>query len=216
MGTNSDLPDLEYEKRYGFPRKVIAGIDEVGRGCIAGPVVAAVACLPPEIDFNQNPWIREVRDSKLLTPLKREMLSLHLTQWLLGFAIGLATVNEIDNINILQASFLAMERALEILSKKISIDQVLVDGKFVPQHLKGFFFPIIKGDQKCLSIACASIIAKVYRDHLMEQLDAQYPNYGLSKHKGYPTPMHKAALRTHGVSIIHRKSFEPVRVLLSV
>ncbi|PCI20212.1 MAG: ribonuclease HII [Piscirickettsiaceae bacterium] len=186
---------------------LIVGLDEVGRGCIAGPVVAAAVILNKEAPING------LADSKTLTKLKREKLAIMIKENSLAWGIGRAEVVEIDIINILQASLLAMKRAYQSLSVKADFAQV--DGIFYPE------IPIngecIKGgDNLIQEISAASIIAKVYRDDHMNTLDVLYPGYGLEKHKGYPTKQHKQALEMNGISAIHRRSFSPVKMLLNV
>lgn len=199
-------PDLHFEIEQGYPHKRIAGSDEVGRGCVAGPVVAAAVVLPRIVCYDTHPWLSEIHDSKLVNPLVREKLAPLIQTWALSYAIGVATVEEIDQINIFHASHLAMIRALNKLD--CTPHHVLIDGKFLPKkNLKIPASAIIKGDQKCLSIAAASILAKVWRDQHLLELDLKYPGYGLAQHKGYPTPAHKLALREKGVTAIHRLSF---------
>lgn len=215
------IPSLEWELKYGFPAHPVAGVDEVGRGCLAGPVVAGAVILPA-LDFSQlnegsYSWINDIRDSKLLSHEKREELAPKIKNWVDSFAIGVATVEEIDQLNIHHAVHLAMRRAILGLSespKHVLPKHILIDGKFVPKDLPCPATAIVKGDQKSLTIACASVIAKVWRDHLMADLEHAHPGYGLSVHKGYPTPAHKAALVRQGVTPIHRRSFGPVRDLL--
>lgn len=184
---------------------LIAGVDEAGRGPLAGPVIAAAVILNPA-----RP-IEGLADSKKLTEKQRERLFEEIRQHALVWAAARATPTEIDDINILQASLLAMQRAVSKLS--IAPQLVLVDGNKAP------IFPcearaIIKGDQTEACISAASIVAKVLRDRIMLMLDKKYPHYGLAKHKGYPTKSHVDALKAHGVSRIHRKSFGPVAELL--
>lgn len=183
----------------------MAGVDEVGRGPLAGPVVAAAVIL----DSN-NP-IKGLADSKKLTEKRREVLAQEIKDKALAWAFGRAEVNEIDSINILQASLLAMQRAVEALQPQP--DFALIDGNRCPK-LKCPSEAIIKGDSKVEAISAASIIAKVSRDHEMMALHEQYPGYGLDRHKGYPTKAHIQALNDLGVTEIHRKSFSPVRKLL--
>ncbi len=207
------LPSLDYEKRAGYPLIGVAGADEVGRGCLAGPVVAAAVLLPPEISYEQHPWLVEVNDSKKVTAVMREKLAPWIVGWAASSAIGIATVEEIDQINIFHASHLAIQRALEGL--KIRPRHILVDGKFLPrQSLVAPATAVIQGDQKCLSIAAASIIAKVWRDRYMVELDRQFPVYGFSQHKGYPTPAHCQSLLAHGICEVHRRSFKTVAALV--
>ena len=207
-------PDLSYESMYGYPKKHIAGADEVGRGCVAGPVVAGAVILPAKICFETHPWLLEIRDSKLLSPIQREKLAPLIKSFALASAIGVATVAEIDQINIFHAAHLAMTRALADL--KIKPQHILIDGKFLPKQetLIAPATAIIKGDMKCLSIAAASVIAKVWRDNYMLELEDQYPGYGFAQHKGYPTPSHADALKKIGVSPVHRRSFKTVSELM--
>ncbi len=180
----------------------VAGVDEVGRGPLAGPVVTAAVILDPE-----KP-ISGLADSKVLSEKKREALFDEIREKAKAWAIGRAEVEEIDNINILQATMLAMQRAVAGLV--LQPGHVLVDGNRCPA-LPCTSEAIIKGDGKIPAISAASIIAKVTRDREMVLLDAEYPGYGLAGHKGYPTKMHMAALQELGVTPIHRRSFAPVR-----
>jgi ribonuclease HII len=182
----------------------IAGVDEVGRGPLAGPVVAAAVILPHNF---QDPGLR---DSKKLSEKKRELFFDLINEQAIDVAIAEASVEEIDQINILRASLLAMRRAVGQLSTVPSLVQV--DGKDLPN----IPYPgeaIIGGDDKILCISAASIIAKVTRDRLMMRLGQQYPAYGFEQHKGYGTAMHKKALAEHGITPIHRKSFAPIKAL---
>lgn len=184
---------------------LIAGVDEVGRGPLAGAVVAAAVILDPN-----NP-VDGLVDSKKLTAKRREQLAQQIKNQALTWALGRAEVEEIDQINILQASMLAMQRAVTALTT--APQKVLVDGNRCPE----LAYPtqaIIKGDATVPVISAASIIAKVARDEEMIQLHQQFPGYGLDQHKGYPTKAHLQALQTLGVSPIHRKSFAPVKRLL--
>lgn len=184
---------------------LVAGVDEVGRGPLAGPIVAAAVILDP-----QRP-IEGLKDSKKLSENKREQLSAIIKQQALAWSLGRAEVEEIDRINILQASLLAMQRAVEGLTTRP--EMALVDGNKLPD-LDCPAEAIVKGDSKVAAISAASIIAKVARDHEMLELDAQYPGYGLAKHKGYPTKLHLQALAELGVSPIHRVSYKPVKQVL--
>lgn len=183
----------------------VAGVDEVGRGPLAGPVVTAAVILDP-----QNP-IPGLADSKKLTEKRREFLVPLIQKHALAWAMGRAEPEEIDELNILQASLLAMKRAVEALS--ISPEHVLVDGIHAPK-LNCRVTTIIKGDQSEPAIAAASILAKVARDQEMVALDNVYPGYGFAKHKGYPTKQHQQALLSLGVTDIHRRSFAPVQAAL--
>ncbi len=186
---------------------LIAGVDEVGRGPLAGPVVAAAVILDP------TQPIDGLADSKKLTEKRRELLSEQIRKYALAWSLGRAEVEEIDQINILQASLLAMQRAVEALH--VSPHRALVDGNQLPR----LFCPadaIVGGDGTVDVISAASIIAKVARDREMVEMDAVYPGYGLAKHKGYPTKQHIEALRSQGVTPIHRRSFGPVKRLLVI
>jgi ribonuclease HII len=185
----------------------ICGVDEAGRGPLAGPVSAAAVILDPD-----HP-IAGLADSKKLSEQQRDRLAPIIRERALAWAVAYADVAEIDRLNILQATLLAMHRA--VLALHTRPQQVLVDGLYCPQT----GIPsqaIVKGDSKVAAISAASILAKTARDALMLQLHEQYPGYGFANHKGYPTPAHLAALREHGVSAVHRKSFRPVRELLPV
>ncbi len=192
---------------FNINQHQVAGVDEVGRGPLAGPVVAAAVILDPN-----NP-IKGLMDSKKLTEKKRETLAIEIKEKALSWALGRAEVEEIDQINILQASLVAMSRAVAGLT--MVPQQVLVDGNKCPD-VPCPVEAIIKGDSLVESISAASIIAKVARDTEMVQLDAEYPGYGLAKHKGYPTAMHRQALIDLGVTIIHRRSYKPVRAVLEI
>ncbi|MEJ2528760.1 MAG: ribonuclease HII [Gammaproteobacteria bacterium] len=185
----------------------IAGVDEVGRGPLAGPVVAAAVILDP-----RRP-IKGLADSKKLSENRRNVLDIIIRENALAWSIARAEVEEIDQINILQASLLAMQRAVESLA--IYPSHALIDGNRCPQ-LACTAEAIVGGDSSEPAISAASIIAKVARDREMVQLDLQYPGYGLAKHKGYPTKAHLQALQEHGVTPIHRRSFGPVRRLLEL
>ncbi|HEC07366.1 MAG TPA: ribonuclease HII, partial [Thiolapillus brandeum] len=185
--------------------ELICGVDEVGRGPLAGPVVAAAVILDP-----RNP-IDGLNDSKKLSEKRRERLYVEIHERALAFAVGRAEVEEIDAINILQASLLAMKRAVEGLS--LAPGHVLVDGNRLPQ-LSCSAEAIIGGDGSEPCISAASIIAKVTRDREMVALDGVYPGYGFARHKGYPTKIHLQALQEQGITKIHRRSFGPVKRLL--
>ena len=183
----------------------IAGVDEVGRGPLAGDVVAAAVILDPATP------IPGLNDSKKLSEKQRQELVMLIKEHALALSIGRSSVAEIDSLNILQASLLAMQRAVEALPRRPQL--VYVDGN----HLPDWRFQakaIVRGDAKIPTIAAASVLAKVTRDREMEALDSLYPGYGLAKHKGYPTKQHLEALAKLGPSPIHRKSFAPVSALL--
>jgi len=182
-----------------------AGVDEAGRGPLAGPVVAAAVILD-----DLRP-IKGLNDSKLLTALARERLYVEIHAKALCFCIAQASVEEIDELNILQATMLAMRRAVEGL--RLRPNKVLVDGNQLPR-LKIAAEAIVKGDAKVKAISAASILAKVHRDRLCQELHLLHPQYGFDGHKGYPTPEHLAALKAHGACPHHRRSFAPVRELL--
>ncbi len=185
----------------------IAGVDEVGRGPLAGPVVAAAVIL------DEARPIAGLADSKKLSAKKREMLAPLIQQNALAWAIGRAEVAEIDEINILQATFLAMRRAIAQLS--LVPQQILVDGNRCPPNLPCACQAIIKGDQTVAAISAASILAKVARDAEMHALHQQFPQYGWADNAGYPTAAHLQALKIHGVTPLHRRSFAPVRQALA-
>ncbi|MEX1667470.1 ribonuclease HII [Zhongshania guokunii] len=198
----SEIDDLFAE--FDVPT-LTAGVDEVGRGPLCGDVVTAAVILDPA-----NPIVG-LKDSKKLTEKRREALFLEIQEKALSFCIARASVTEIDEINILQASLLAMHRAVAGLS--VQPEYVLVDGNKVPK------WPyraeaVVKGDSRVPAIAAASILAKVTRDREMIELDKQYPGYGIAGHKGYPTKVHMEALQRLGVTPIHRRSYAPVRAAL--
>jgi len=212
------VPDLQHEVRAGRARGLrVAGVDEVGRGPLAGPVVAAAVVLPADLDALQ-PLLREVRDSKALSKTARERVSAAVLAAAdpeqgcgLAVALGIADVAEIDRLNILQASFLAMRRAVEALPQLP--DAVVADGKLVPP-LPCPTTAVVGGDAASLSIAAASIVAKVHRDAIMAGLAEAFPVYGWERNAGYGTHEHRTALMRHGVTPHHRTSFAPVRTRL--
>ncbi len=185
----------------GQPGRV-AGVDEAGRGPLAGPVVAAAVILDP------GRQIGGARDSKRLSPAQRERIAQQIREQALAWSVASASVEEIDALNILQASLLAMRRAIEALSPPA--DFVLVDGDQLPQLQIGAR-AIIGGDVSEPVISCASILAKTYRDSLMRELDRTFPGYGFAEHFGYPTPAHRQCMFALGPCPIHRQSFAPVR-----
>jgi len=183
--------------------KTVAGVDEAGRGPLAGEVYAAAVILNPE-----DP-IDGLRDSKKLSPKRRSDLSIQIKQRSLAWSISFASVEEIDKLNILNATLLAMERAIADLN--ILPEIALVDGNKAPSLKQTEVFTIIKGDQKEPCISAASIIAKVARDERLMVLDHIYPNWGFKRHKGYGTKIHIEAIKKYGITPLHRKSFEPIK-----
>lgn len=186
----------------------IAGVDEAGRGPLVGTVVAAAVILDPN-----NP-IAGLNDSKKLSEKKREKLFIEIQEKALAWAIADASPAEIDELNILQASLLAMRRAVEAL--QVQPDQVLVDGNKIPQGLLMPCEAVVGGDALHAEISAASILAKVTRDRQMLELDQKFPQFGFAKHKGYPTKAHFEAIALHGVTTEHRRSFGPVRKALAL
>jgi len=206
----SQFPNLDEEdklKSQGY--ELIAGIDEVGRGALAGPVVAGAVILPQPVNL---PWFGLVRDSKELNSRKRESLFDLINKEAVAVGIGIVPPQVIDSINILKATRLAMMQAVEKLSKQpnfLLIDRLSLSQCPIPQR------GITRGDKLCLSIACASIIAKVTRDRMMEGFDIMYPGYGFAQHKGYGTRKHISCLQKLGPSPIHRLYFAPVRNIIT-
>ncbi|MBS1958801.1 MAG: ribonuclease HII [Bdellovibrionales bacterium] len=241
------FPDLTSEVASGFlfsafaegeELPLIIGVDEVGRGCLAGPVVAAAAALGSNVwtdlafeadgtraetkiaeahlDTEHKRILWSVRDSKLIPEDERPSVRDAVKAFVRGYAVAEASVEEINRLNILYASHLAMERAVADLEKQLGreADVIIIDGNMIPKQLKTRgpkrAIALIKGDLKSFSIACASIIAKTYRDDMMIEFESQYPGYGLAKHKGYPTPFHKAQILALGVTPLHRAAFKGV------
>jgi ribonuclease HII len=206
---NPQLPTFIEENRLeaqGY--RLIAGIDEVGRGALAGPVVAAAVILPRQLEA---PWLSQVRDSKQLSPAVRESLSHRIHEMAIAIGIGTTPHDIIDNQGIIKATRLAMIAAIGQLSppaESLLIDYMVLPEVTLPQR------GIKYGDKLCFSIACASIIAKVARDRLMLELDSAYPGYGLAQHKGYGTTEHLSCLQRLGPSPIHRRSFSPIRDIM--
>jgi ribonuclease HII len=199
-------PTFEREAAlWNAGRTIVAGIDEAGRGPLAGPVVAAAVVFPPGAKS-----VRGLRDSKLLTRAKRERLADMVRARALAFGVGAASVREIDRLNIRRATILAMQRALSRLG--VTPTGVLVDGLFLPE-LGWAHEAIVDGDVHCQSIAAASVLAKTVRDALMRRLAARHPDYGWADNKGYGTPEHLEALALWGATRHHRQSFEPVAQL---
>ncbi len=194
------MPDLELEracraKGYTY----VCGVDEAGRGPLAGPVCAAAVVFPDEVD------IEGINDSKKLSEKKREALYDVIKEKALAWGIAFASVEEIEEYNILEATYMAMNRAVEQLGDKV--DFALIDGNRVPKGIKVDCETVVKGDGKSLSIAAASILAKVTRDRLLLEYDEKYPQYGFAKHKGYGTKEHTEAIKAYGPCEIHRLSF---------
>ena len=185
---------------------LVCGVDEAGRGPLAGPVYAAAVILDPAA------MIAGLADSKKLSPSRRAVLAERIRRCARAWAIASASVEEIDRLNILQASMLAMQRAIRQLT--VVPSEVLVDGNRCPE-IEYPVRAIVRGDSTVAAISAASILAKTERDAEMQRLHQRYPAYGLDQHKGYPTQAHLAALSRHGVSEIHRRSFAPVRRLLA-
>jgi ribonuclease HII len=185
------------------PAGLMAGVDEAGRGPLAGPVVAAAVIL------DDTRRIRGLADSKVLSPLQREKLFDQIREKSLCCSVALASVDEIDTLNIFHATMLAMKRAVDGLRLKPA--KVLVDGNRLPK-LDVFCEAIVDGDAKVKAISAASIIAKVTRDRMLQELHQEFPQYGFASHKGYGTPEHLEALRVHGPCVHHRKFFAPVAV----
>ncbi|EOV0049022.1 ribonuclease HII [Vibrio parahaemolyticus] len=198
-----ELPPFEYPQGY----QLIAGVDEVGRGPLVGDVVTAAVILDPN-----NP-IEGLNDSKKLSEKKRLALLPEIKEKALAWAVGRCSPEEIDELNILQATMVAMQRAIAGL--KVQPDLALIDGNRCPE-LPMDSQAVVKGDLRVAEISAASIIAKVVRDQEMEELDKQYPQFGFAKHKGYPTKAHFEAIEQHGVIGEHRKSFKPVKKALGL
>ncbi|CAN5173360.1 ribonuclease HII [soil metagenome] len=194
-------------KRFVVPRSILrlCGVDEAGRGPLAGPVVAAAVILDPK-----RP-IRGLADVKLLTAERREVLATRIRDRAIAWSVALATVEEIDRINILHASMLAMKRAIDALATTPEL--VIVDGNRLP-HTCLPARAIVDGDALEASISAASILAKVARDSMLDRLHDEHPHYGFCRHRGYGTPEHLAALERHGAIVHHRRSFAPVRFVL--
>lgn len=194
------MPDYEYEKAAvssGF--NIICGVDEAGRGPLAGPVCAAAVILP------EDTVIEGLDDSKKLSEKKRERLYDEITKKATAYCVAYGTLEEIESVNILEATFIAMNRAIDGL--KVKPDFAIIDGNRVPKGIKIPCATLVKGDSKSMSVAAASILAKVTRDRLMLTYDEKYPQYNFKKHKGYGTKEHTELLKQYGPSPIHRLSF---------
>jgi ribonuclease HII len=206
LNISIDLDNIEstlYDKGY----EAICGVDEAGRGPLAGPVVAAAVILPHGID------IEGVADSKTLSARRREAVFDEIVRLGLVCAVGAIEPDDIDRMNIHKASLMAMRKA--VMDLKQAPEFIIVDGKFTIPKISQPQFAIVGGDGRCQSIAAASIVAKVTRDRIMERYSALYPSYSFAQHKGYPTQAHLDELRQHGPCEIHRQSFKPVAELVS-
>ena len=197
----------KYERElYDNGVRYIAGVDEVGRGPLIGPVVAACCVLPS--DF----ILEGLNDSKKLTEKKRNIFYEYIIEHAIAYGIGIISPQEIDEVNIYEATKRAMYKAIREVEKKTPLDYILIDA--MPLDLDCPSISIVKGDMKSISIAAASVIAKVTRDRMMFELDEKYPEYGFSKHKGYPTEKHLEAMRKYGLIDGYRESYGPVRDIL--
>lgn len=205
QGTMSTIPHVNYEEQLrqnGFT--AIAGVDEVGRGAWAGPIVACAVIMP------LTPRLRGVRDSKALSPARRELLAERIQECAVGVGIGIISREQIDEVGIGVANALAMQEAIEQLQ---NVDYILTDGK--PQkHLPLPHTAVVKGDTLIYSVAAASIIAKVTRDQMMREYAQEFPHYAFEINKGYGTVEHRAALEQHGMCVQHRRSFHPMSSML--
>lgn len=197
---------LPFEDGFLLETGLICGADEAGRGPIAGPVFAAAVILDPDYPIDG------LRDSKKLSESRRDELALEIKKKAKAWSIAQCSVAEIDELNILWASMLAMKRAIETLS--VLPELALVDGNRCPKDLSVRAEAIVKGDDKVPAISAASILAKTARDAVMMELHRQYPAYGFDRHKGYPTAFHLAQLKKYGVSPVHRRTYAPVRKIL--
>lgn len=211
----SRAPNFRYEREFLVTHGVVAGVDEAGVGPLAGPVVAAAVVLNEGSigrTRSKRSWWYEVRDSKMLTHQKREELVKKIFANSASVGLGSASATEIDSMNILQARLLAMKRA--VMSLKISPRMVLVDGNAKIPKLSVPQLTVIRGDEKILSVSCASIVAKVTRDNILKNLHVRFPQYGFDQHKGYPTRLHQQRIKQFGPCEEHRRSFYPIRELL--
>lgn len=199
-------PDLSYESNLWTYYKHVAGLDEAGRGALAGPVAVGAVILPQEKETLLLQALAGVRDSKQMTPLGRERLAPRIKEVALAWSVAFASAEEIDTLGIVPATRTAALRALRGLS--VSPQYLLTDFHLELPQLELAQTSIVKGDAHCLSIAAASVLAKTARDALMRELDSQYPNYGLGQHKGYGTQSHRSVLKRLGYSKIHRQSFK--------
>lgn len=209
-----EFPHLRYERSlWKKGLSWVGGIDEAGRGALAGPVAAAVVILPPDASLSRRVGaaqsLRGVRDSKQMTPLQRESWAPRIQEIALAWGVGFASAEEIDSLGIVPATKLAVTRALDSLSLApdyLITDYLLLPNCPLPQTA------LVKGDRRSLTVAAASVLAKTARDALMREFDGEYPGYGYARHKGYGTPQHQEAIRRMGLCEIHRKSFAIHRV----
>jgi ribonuclease HII len=197
------LEQMLFEKGY----RAVCGVDEVGRGPLAGPVVAAAVIMPPET------LIEGLADSKRLTPLQRERIFEEIADMSLVCSVGVIDHESIDRMNILRASLMAMRKA--VMDLRQAPDIILVDGNYPIPNVDQPQFTVVGGDRQCQSISAASIVAKITRDRIMDRYQAMFPSFSFSKHKGYPTPEHLEELREYGPTDIHRRSFKPVADLIN-
>lgn len=196
------MADFSHESALWPHYPLIAGVDEVGRGPLAGPVVAAAVVFPAHVKL--SPPLSQLTDSKKLSPRQREACFQAIQEQALDYSLGVVSHHIIDRINILQATYVAMWRAVSGLNQ---VDCLLIDGRDTLKYWDGPQEAIVKGDAASFSIAAASVLAKVYRDKLMTHYDTQYPAYGFASHKGYPTVKHRQAVENKGLTPIHRHSF---------
>jgi ribonuclease HII len=201
------LPTLEFET-YLWQQGMlqVAGVDEVGLGCLAGPIVAAAVHIPMNVEC-----IALVRDSKKLSAIQRDKAFALIVQQSISIGIGMASVREVEQVNVLQASYLAMRRAI---ARVQPIDHALIDGRGIKLDLGVPITTIIKGDTKSYAIACASIVAKVRRDRLMKKLSNRYPGYGWERNMGYGTAQHLAGIQSLGITPWHRKTYAPIKAAI--
>jgi ribonuclease HII len=203
----AEIPTLVIETTHWTEGRLrVVGVDEAGLGCLAGPIVAAAVVLPPFCTM-----IPEVRDSKLLSLAQRERLFEQVLAQAIAVGVGIATVKEVEQVNVLRASYLAMQRAL---ARVAPYDHALIDGRPIKQADLGAHTAIIDGDATCYAIACASIIAKVRRDRFMKRLASRYPGYGWERNVGYGTKQHTTAIQALGVTPYHRRTYAPVQQAL--
>lgn len=198
--------DFIEQMLYGKGYRALCGVDEVGRGPLAGPVVAAAVIVPPGVQ------IEGIDDSKRLTAIRREELFEEIARLELKCAVGVIDNAEIDRLNIHKASLMAMRKALQALDQRP--DFVIVDGNFAIPNVDQPQFAVVGGDRRCQSVAAASVVAKVTRDRIMIRYQELYPSFSFARHKGYPTPLHLDELQRHGPCDIHRKTFRPVTELM--